>query len=80
MASTWMVCCSSSGIDYFVENADMSTIIVGLAITAMIMAIAVTITQCWYWYERKIAAWHHEMMVEEFARGWDAAIESMKYK
>lgn len=58
----------------------MSTIIVGLCITAMIMVIAVTITQCWYWYERKIAQWHHEMMVEEFARGWDAAIEATKRK
>jgi hypothetical protein len=65
---------------YFMEVSDMITVLIGLAITAMIMAIAVTITQCWYWYERKIAAWHHEMMVEEFARGWDAAIESMKYK
>ena len=72
--------CVSSVVVYFVEVGYMSTVFVGLAITAMIIAIAVTITQCWYWYERKIAAWHHEMMVEEFARGWDAAIESMKYK
>lgn len=62
------------------EVADMSTVFVGLAITAMIMVAAVTIAQCWYWYERKIAQWHHEMMVEEFARGWDAAIEATKRK
>jgi hypothetical protein len=58
----------------------MSTIIVGLAITAMIMTLAVAITQCWVWYEKKISTWHYEMMTEEFARGWDAAIESMKRK
>jgi hypothetical protein len=46
----------------------------------MIMTVAVTITQCWVWYEKKISMWHYEMMTEEFARGWDAAIESMKRK
>jgi hypothetical protein len=58
----------------------MSTVFVGLAITAMIMVIAVTVTQCWVWYEKKIAQWHYEVMTDEFARGWDAAIESMKRK
>jgi hypothetical protein len=72
--------CVSSVVVYFMEIRYMITVLIGLAITAMIMAIAVTITQCWYWYERKIAAWHHEMMVEEFARGWDAAIEATKRK
>lgn len=58
----------------------MSTVFVGLAITAMIMVIAVTVTQCWVWYEKKISSWHHEMMTDEFARGWDAAIEATKRK
>jgi len=58
----------------------MSTVFVGLAITAMIMVIAVTITQCWVWYEKKTSQWHYEMMQDEFARGWDAAIEATKRK
>ena len=58
----------------------MNTVFVGLAFTAMVMVIAVTITQCWVWYEKKISTWHYEMMTDEFARGWDAAIESMKRK
>ena len=58
----------------------MSTILIGLAITAMIIAVSVTITQCWYWYERKIAAWHHECMQEAFADGWDAAVHMMEEK
>lgn len=58
----------------------MSTVFMGMVITAMIIVIAVTVTQCWVWYEKKIAQWHYEMMVEEFARGWDAAIEATKRK
>ena len=58
----------------------MTTVLIGLAITAMIMVIAVTVTQCWVWYEKKIAQWHYEMMQDGFARGWDAAIEATKRK
>ena len=58
----------------------MNTILVGLAITAMIMGTAVTIAQCMVWYEKKIASWHHEMMQESFADGWDSAIQFMKGK
>jgi len=56
----------------------MNTIFVGLAITAMIMGVSVTIAQCMVWYEKTIASWHHEMMQEEFAKGWDSAIQFMK--
>lgn len=56
----------------------MSTIIVGLCITALICFVSVTIAQCWYWYERRIAQWHHDMMLESFADGWDAASKAMK--
>jgi len=58
----------------------MSTIIIGLAITAMIIAVAVTITQCWLWYEKRIAEWHHQMMMESFGDGWDAAVHMMEDK
>ena len=58
----------------------MNTIFVGLAITAMIMGVSVTIAQCMVWYEKKIASWHHEMMQYEFAKGWDSAIQFMKDK
>jgi multisubunit Na+/H+ antiporter MnhC subunit len=56
----------------------MTTIVIGLAITAMIIAVAVTITQCIVWYEKKIADWHHKMMTESFADGWDAAVHMMR--
>jgi len=56
----------------------MNIILVGLAITAMIMGVSVTIAQCMVWYEKKIASWHHEMMQDEFSKGWDSAIEFMK--
>ena len=56
----------------------MNTIFVGLAITAMIMGLSVTIAQCMVWYEKKIASWHYEMMQDEFAKGWDSAIKFMK--
>jgi len=56
----------------------MNTILVGLAITAMIMGVSVTIAQCVVWYEKTIASWHHEVLQEEFAKGWDSAIEFMK--
>ena len=65
---------------YFVYGEYMNTILVGLAITAMIMGAAVTIAQCMMWYEKTIASWHHEMMQDEFAKGWDSAIEFMKRK
>lgn len=56
----------------------MSTIAVGIAVMIIISGAAIIITQCIYWYERKIASWHHEMMLEEFRSGWDAAIEYMR--
>ncbi len=56
----------------------MSTILIGLAITAMIMGVSVTIAQCMVWYEKTSASWHHEVLQEEFAKGWDSAIEFMK--
>jgi len=56
----------------------MKTILIALAITAMIMGISVTIAQCMVWYEKTIASWHHEVLQEEFAKGWDSAIEFMK--
>ena len=56
----------------------MSTILIGLAITAMIMGVSVTIAQCMVWYEKTIASWHHEVLQEEFAKGWDSAIKFMK--
>lgn len=46
----------------------------------MIIGIAVTITQCWLWYEKRIAEWHHKMMQESFADGWDAAVHMMQDK
>ena len=58
----------------------MSTIVIGLAITVMVMGAAVTIAQCMVWYEKKIADWHHQMMQDEFCRGWDSAIQFMKGK
>jgi DMSO reductase anchor subunit len=60
------------------EGKIMSTILIGLAITAMIMGVSVTIAQCMVWYEKTIASWHHEVLQEEFAKGWDSAIEFMK--
>jgi DMSO reductase anchor subunit len=56
----------------------MQTVLIGLAITAMIMGVSVTIAQCMVWYEKTIASWHHEVLQEEFAKGWDSAIEFMK--
>ncbi len=58
----------------------MSTIIVGLCITAMVMGASVTIVRCWVWYEQKMADWHHKMMTESFADGWDAAVHMMEDK
>ena len=58
----------------------MNTILIGLAITAMIIIVAITITQCWLWYEKRIAEWHHKMMQESFADGWDAAVHMMQDK
>jgi len=58
----------------------MNTIIVGLCITAMIIVVVVTITQCIVWYEKRIAEWHHKMMQESFADGWDAAVHMMEDK
>jgi DMSO reductase anchor subunit len=63
---------------YFVYGEYMNTIFVGLAITAMIMGVSVTIAQCMVWYEKTIASWHHEVLQEEFAKGWDSAIQFMK--
>ena len=60
------------------EGEIMNTILVGLAITAMIMGVSVTIAQCMVWYEKTIASWHHEVLQEEFAKGWDSAIQFMK--
>jgi 6,7-dimethyl-8-ribityllumazine synthase len=56
----------------------MNTILIGLAITAMIMGVSVTIAQCMVWYEKKIASWHYEMMQEEFAKGWDSAMAAIE--
>jgi hypothetical protein len=36
------------------------------------------ITGLFAWYERYSAQWHHEMMLESFADGWDAAVSAMK--
>jgi hypothetical protein len=58
----------------------MSTIIVGLCITAMVMGASVTIVRCWVWYEQKMADWHHKMMQESFADGWDAAVHMREDK
>jgi hypothetical protein len=44
----------------------------------MIMGVSVTIAQCMVWYEKTIASWHHEVLQEEFAKGWDSAIQFMK--
>jgi hypothetical protein len=30
------------------------------------------------WYEKTSASWHHEVLQEEFAKGWDSAIQFMK--
>lgn len=56
----------------------MTTILIGLAITAMICVVSVVVAQCWYWYEKRIAQWHHDMMLASFADGWDACSQSMK--
>jgi multisubunit Na+/H+ antiporter MnhC subunit len=45
----------------------MTTVLIGLAITAMIVVVSVV-----------IASWHHECLQDEFAKGWDSAIEFMK--
>ena len=78
MGQTGVVHYGLGRCDYFVEDGYMSTIIVGLCITAMIVVVSVTIAQCMVWYEKTIASWHHEVLQDEFAKGWDSAIQFMK--
>jgi heme/copper-type cytochrome/quinol oxidase subunit 2 len=56
----------------------MGEIILALVIMAGVVGVAMAITGLFAWYERYSAHWHHEMMLESFADGWDAAVSAMK--
>jgi heme/copper-type cytochrome/quinol oxidase subunit 2 len=56
----------------------MGEIILALVIMAGVVGVAMVITGLFAWYERYSAQWHHEMMLESFADGWDAACNAMK--
>ena len=56
----------------------MAEIILALIIMAGVVGVAMVITGLFAWYERYSAQWHHEMMLESFADGWDAAVSAMK--
>ncbi len=56
----------------------MAEIILALVIMAGVVGVVMVITGLFAWYERYSAQWHHEMMLESFADGWDAAVSAMK--
>jgi len=51
-----------------------------IGIMACVCMLAATVVHCWVWYERFSAKWHHEMMLESYADGWDAACEVLKQR
>jgi len=53
---------------------------IGIALVVMLIIcmVALTIVQALAWYERYSAQWHHEMMLESYADGWDAACKTLR--
>ena len=51
---------------------------IALVIMLIICMVALTIVQALAWYERYSAKWHHEMMLESYADGWDAACKTLR--
>ena len=58
----------------------MAEIFIAIGIMACVCMLAATVVHCWAWYERYSAKWHHEMMLESYADGWDAAVEVLKQR
>ena len=56
----------------------MAEAAIAIGIMACVCMLAATVVHCWAWYERFSAKWHHEMMLESYADGWDAAVSAMK--
>ena len=52
--------------------------VIAIGIMACVCMLAATIVSALAWYERYSAKWHHEMMLESYADGWDAACEVLK--
>jgi hypothetical protein len=58
----------------------MAEAVIAIAIMACVCMLAATIVSALAWYERYSAQWHHEMMLEAFADGWDAACEVLRQR
>ena len=53
---------------------------IAIGIMACVCMLAATIVSALAWYERYSAKWHHEMMLESYADGWDAAVEVLRQR
>ena len=58
----------------------MAEVVIAIGIMACVCMLAATIVSALAWYERYSAKWHHEMMLESYADGWDAAVEVLKQR
>ena len=58
----------------------MAEAAIAIGIMACVCMLAATIVSALAWYERFSAKWHHEMMLESYADGWDAACEVLKQR
>ena len=58
----------------------MAEAAIAIGIMACVCMLAATIVSALAWYERYSAKWHHEMMLESYADGWDAACEVLKQR
>ena len=58
----------------------MAEAAIAIGIMACVCMLAATVVHCWAWYEKFSAKWHHEMMLESYADGWDAAVEVLRQR
>ena len=58
----------------------MAEVVIAIGIMACVCMLAATAVSALAWYERYSAKWHHEMMLESYADGWDAACEVLKQR
>ena len=58
----------------------MAEVVIAIGVMACVCMLAATIVSALAWYERYSAKWHHEMMLESYADGWDAACEVLKQR
>ena len=58
----------------------MAEAAIAIGIMACVCMLAATVVHCWAWYEKFSAKWHHEMMLESYADGWDAAREVLRQR